>query len=166
MDTNSTISPDVELEDLYNKNTLLRSEGGGGGVGGVGNTDTTTTYESHRDAPPAGRITFQGYKSDIFGNLVSSTVTLFSLTWPILLLILVLDYYGAFYILGGGDFMLFNDHDTLSRVFIGMWHFVACWFVALKVRRKESRILPHLLSYTSFLLPIYHIYLPTHLYTS
>lgn len=77
-------------------------------------------------------IRMTGYKKDFFGTIVQHSVIFMSIFWFIIIIILIMDYYGWFASINYRDqAMLFIDLNTLSGVFIIVWHLTAVWLVTL-----------------------------------
>ncbi|KAJ3068122.1 hypothetical protein HK102_007250, partial [Quaeritorhiza haematococci] len=89
---------------------------------------------------PDQSLRFTGFRRDLFGQLARYSLLVSSIIWLTLLLILTLDYYGVFASINYAEesFMLFINHDTLSRVFILVWHVVTVWFLTLKIGQARQ----------------------------
>ncbi|KAJ3115397.1 hypothetical protein HDU96_000702 [Phlyctochytrium bullatum] len=90
---------------------------------------------------PNPNLRFVGYRNDPIGAAAGATVTLISIVWILLMLVLILDYYQAFARLGfrAESDMIFYDHDLLSTVFIVVWHIVTVWFIFVKLGQERSK---------------------------
>ncbi|KAJ3227168.1 hypothetical protein HK099_003131 [Clydaea vesicula] len=86
-------------------------------------------------------IIFTGFKTDVFGKVVKLNLIIASFIWMALLAVLSLDYYEVFSSFTSDEAanMLFNDHDTLSRFFIVLWHIVTVWLVFLKIGESRQK---------------------------
>lgn len=82
-----------------------------------------------------GALIMNGYQSSKLGSAIKASLSGSSVFLALVMIILTLDYYStfAFFTNKGENYMLFNDHTTLSKFFVALWHLTTIWFIALKV---------------------------------
>jgi uncharacterized membrane protein len=82
-----------------------------------------------------GELIMHGYAPSAFGEVAKASLYVTSVFLSLCMFVLVLDYYSAFAIFTdkGAAYMLFNDHETLSKFFVAVWHVTTFWFLGLKV---------------------------------
>jgi hypothetical protein len=80
-------------------------------------------------------LTMHGYAPSAFGEVAKASLYVTSAILLLIMVVLTLDYYSAFAIFTnkGAAFMLFNNHETLSVLFVAMWHITTFWFLGFKV---------------------------------
>eukprot|EP00842_Homolaphlyctis_polyrhiza_P007118 jgi/Hompol1/996/HPOL_001171-RA len=79
-------------------------------------------------------LRFTGYSHSYFGLFVKSTLYFVSAFWFIFMGIVIADYYEVFSGYSSrNSALIFGDHESLSMIFIGLWHLMAVWFVMLQI---------------------------------
>ncbi|RKP14076.1 E1-E2 ATPase-domain-containing protein, partial [Piptocephalis cylindrospora] len=88
-----------------------------------------------KSLPPAGygqdRMEVLGYRRSWPGAIVHRTVNLTSVASVVVLLLIVLDYYG--FLVHGTAFGLLNSSPQSSKVFVVCWHFVSAFLLVINI---------------------------------
>lgn len=92
-----------------------------------------------KPADPSNVNVLTGFRDSIFGTTLYCTVVIVSFIWPVILMILIGDYYNVFMNFGTQQTLLFLNSTTRSKIFIIVWNFALAWFVVLKVFGKRLR---------------------------
>ncbi|KAJ3303493.1 hypothetical protein HDV03_003770 [Kappamyces sp. JEL0829] len=84
-------------------------------------------------------VSFTGYETDAFGNVVYFSVVLTSLCWVVLMVVLTVAYYATLRT-DRTIHVSYGTQDLLTKSFIVVWHLMAVWFLVLWIMSHRLEV--------------------------